>query len=143
MAISAKRVMSGSWGTLTVGADVWADISGFTAKDTYNKETIQMAGQMRQDKKIISIGGTGSMTLKKVYSRFADYGKNIENGIDERLTLIAGLDDPDAFGAERVALYGVSLDEKTLMDFQVGQTKEITIPFSYAEVEFLDEVHPT
>ena len=105
--ISSKRVMSGTWGQLWVSGDLWAEASAFQAKYTYTKEEQQMAGQMAVDTKLTSVKGTGSVTLKKVYSRTAGHGDRVLQGVDERMTLIGKLDDPDAFGAERVALYDV------------------------------------
>lgn len=142
MAIAANRVMSGTWGQVWVGADLWVEVSAFQAKYTYTKEDQQMAGQMAVDTKIVNIKGTGSMTIKKVYSRFANHGNQILKGIDERKTLVGKLNDPDAYGAERVALYNVSLDEEPLMDWKVGSTTEITIPFTFTEREWLQEVQP-
>ena len=101
-----------------------------------------MAGQMAVDTKLTSVKGTGSVTLKKVYSRTAGHGDRVLQGVDERMTLIGKLDDPDAFGAERVALYDVSLDEETLMDWRVGSTTEITVPFTFVGREWLEEVQP-
>lgn len=102
-----------------------------------------MAGQMAVDSKITNVKGTGSVTLKKVYSRTAGHGDKVLQGIDERLTFIGKLDDPDAYGAERVALYNVSLDEETLMDWRVGSTTEMTVPFTFTDREWLQEVQPT
>lgn len=140
MSISAKRVMSGTWGQVWFGGDLWAEVSAFQAKYTYTKEDQQMAGQMATDTKVTGVKGTGSVTLKKVYSRTAGHGDKILEGIDERGTFIGKLDDPDAFGAERVALYNVSLDEEPLMDWRVGSTTEITIPFTFTEREWLQTV---
>lgn len=140
--ISSKRVMSGTWGQLWVSGDLWAEASAFQAKYTYTKEEQQMAGQMAVDTKLTSVKGTGSVTLKKVYSRTAGHGDRVLQGVDERMTLIGKLDDPDAFGAERVALYDVSLDEETLMDWRVGSTTEITVPFTFVGREWLEEVQP-
>lgn len=140
MSISAKRVMSGTWGQVWFGGDLWAEVSAFQAKYTYTKEDQQMAGQMATDTKVTGVKGTGSVTLKKVYSRTAGHGDKVLEGIDERGTFIGKLDDPDAFGAERVALYNVSLDEEPLMDWRVGSTTEITIPFTFTEREWLQTV---
>jgi len=138
--ISAKRVMSGTWGQVWVGGDLWAEVSAFQAKYTYGKEDVQMAGQMEVDAKVVNVKGTGSMTIKKVYSRLAGHGDKVLQGIDERSTLIGKLDDPDAFGAERVALHNVSFDEEPLMDWAVGKTTEITVPFTFTRREWLSVV---
>ncbi len=140
MALSARRVINGTWGSLTFEGEEFADISAFSLKDSYTKETMSMAGQMAEDGKITAIKRTGSMTLKKVYSRFVDHSASIDAGEDVRYTLIGKLADPDAYGTERIAAYGVSLDENTLMDFTVGKTTEITIPFTFTSFEYLSRI---
>ena len=143
MSIAANRVMSGTWGQVWVASELWVEVSAFQAKFTYTKEDQQMAGQMAVDTKIVNAKGTGSITIKKVFSRTANHSNQVLNGIDERLTIIGKLADPDAYGAERVALYNVSLDEEAIMDWKAGGTTEITIPFTFTEREWLQEVQPT
>ena len=140
--ISAKRVMSGTWGEVWVDNQPYAEISSFQAKISYNKTAQPMAGQMMEDTKVTSAKGTGSLTVKKVYSRLAGYGDSLLEGIDHRVTIIGKLDDPDAYGCERVALYNVSFDEEPLQDWQVGSTRELTIPFTFTQREWLEQVEP-
>ena len=140
--ISAKRTMNGTFGEAWLGGEQLYEISAFQAKISFSKEKLSMAGRMMTDTKIVGCDGTGSLTIKKVFSRTAGHGKSVMNGIDERLTVIGKLADPDACGAERVALYGGSLDEETLMDFSLGKTTEQTISFTFTDYEWLEEVHP-
>ena len=143
MSIAANRVMSGTWGQVWVASELWVEVSAFQAKFTYTKEDQQMAGQMAVDTKIVNAKGTGSITIKKVFSRTANHSNQVLKGIDERMTIIGKLADPDAYGAERVAFYNVSLDEEAIMDWKAGGTTEITIPFTFTEREWLQEVQPT
>ncbi|MBQ3072674.1 MAG: phage tail tube protein [Oscillospiraceae bacterium] len=141
MSLSAKRVMSGTFGGVYVDGELLAEISAFQAKHTFSRDDIQMAGEMAVDSKITNTKGTGSITLKKVYSRFAGYVEQIQNGADIRFTILARLADPDAFGAERVALYNVSFDEMTLMDWAVGKTQDLNYPFRFTRSELLEGVY--
>lgn len=140
MSLSASRVMSGTFGGVYVDGVLLAEISSFQAKHTFQRDDVQMAGEMAIDSKVTGTKGTGSLTLKKVYSRFSGYVNQIQNGVDVRFTVIAKLDDPDALGAERVALYNVSFDEMTLMDWQVGKTQDISYPFRFTKSELLEGV---
>ena len=138
--ISANRVISGTWGSVLVdGLDI-AEVESLQAKVTYSKENVQMARTMAVDKKILSTEGTGSIGLKHVYSRFGDFAKQIAAGKDVRCTIISRLEDPDAYGAERIALYNVSFDEHTLADWAVGKVGTKTVPFTFTEWEYLSEV---
>ena len=69
---SAKRVISGTWGEVWIDGELVAECTACQAKYTYNKETVPMCGQMANDKKVVSVDGTGSITLNKVYSRMQE-----------------------------------------------------------------------
>ena len=92
--------------------------------------------------KVTSVKGTGSLVVHKVYTRNIDRTDQILAGKDVRATLVMKLADPDAFGAERVALYDVSFDDETIMDFTAGQPGKTTHPFTFGKREWLDRVSP-
>ena len=140
MKLSANRTISGTFGSVMVDGREIAEISACQAKVSYNKEEVQMAGQMAVDQKVTGYKCTGSLTLKKVFTRFSEVADNIKKGVDVRLTVISHLEDPDAYGAERVALYNVSLDDLTLADWAVGKTQEVSVPFTFTDFEFLSKV---
>jgi len=134
--------MNGTWGTVWAdGAEV-AEISAFQLKVAKNWDPISMCGRMAEDRKLTGIKITGSMTLHKVYSRGADDVIAADKGHDIRRTLVAKLDDPDAYGAERVAVYGMNYDEQTLMDFAAGKAGSMTVPFQATGFEYLAQVPP-
>lgn len=140
MSIAGNRVMSGTWGQVWVDGELWAELNSFQAKYSYSKESIQMCGEMVEDSKVTSVKGTGSIGVHKVYTRNIDRANSLIEGKDVRATIVAKLDDPDAFGAERVALYDVSFDEETIMDFQAGSTGKTTHNFTFRKREWLDTV---
>ncbi len=137
---NGSRVMSGTFGTVWADGAELAEISAFQLKVTKNFEPINICGQMAEDRKLTSIKITGSMTLHKVYSRGADDVEAAAVGHDIRRTLVAKLDDPDAYGAERVAVYGMNYDEQTMMDFAAAKAGSVTIPFQATGFEYLDSV---
>lgn len=137
-----RRVMSGTFGQVWVNGELWAELDGFQAKYAYNKEEIQMCGNMVTGTKTTSVKGTGSISVKKVYTRNHTRADSVVNGVDERAVIVAKLDDPDAFGAERVALYDVSFDDETIMDFSAGSTAKTSFPFTFGRREWLDTVDP-
>lgn len=138
---NATRVMNGTWGQIwEEGAEV-AEVSAFQVKLTKNFDTISLCGQMAEDRKLTGVKITGSMTLHKVYTRGAEDVAAAMTGRDLRKTLVGKLADPDAYGAERVAVYGVSYDEETVMDWAAAKAGSITIPFQATGVEYLDRVN--
>lgn len=140
--IPANRVISGTWGQVWVDNELWAELSGFQAKFSYNKSAVSMCGVMAEDAKVTSVKGTGSITVNKVYTRNISQADSLLQGRDVRATIVAALADPDAYGAERVALYNVSFDDETIMDFQSGQVGKTTHPFTFTRREWLDVIRP-
>lgn len=140
--IPANRVVSGTWGQVWVDNELWAELSGFQAKFSYNKSAVSMCGVMAEDAKVTSVKGTGSITANKVYTRNISRTDALLQGRDVRATIVGALADPDAYGAERVALYNVSFDDETIMDFQSGQVVKSTHPFTFTGREWLDVIRP-
>ena len=137
---SAARVMNGTFGQIWEDGTEIAEVSAFQLKVTNNFDSINLCRQMAEDRKLIGVTITGSMTLHKVYTRGADAVTAALAGRALRKTLVGKLADPDAYGAERVAAYGVSYDEQTLMDWAAAKSGSITIPFQATGVEYLDKV---
>lgn len=138
---SAKRVISGTWGTVWLNGEQVAECYGLQLKLSYNKEDINLCGQMVTDKKVTSVSGTGSMKLHKVSSRMGLLlGEKLRDGVDVRFTIVAKLADPDAYGAERVAVKNVSFDDLTLMDWEAKSVGKTECPFSFTQWEYLDSI---
>ncbi|MBE6829146.1 MAG: phage portal protein [Ruminococcaceae bacterium] len=138
---SAKRVISGTWGEVWMDGEYCSECYGCKLSVKANKEKIQMAGKMAVDNKITSIEQTGSLKLYKCNSRMAiKIGDKLKRGEDVRCTVISKLDDPDAYGAERVSVTGVSFDDLTLADWEVGKTGSTENPFTYTDYKYLDTI---
>lgn len=135
---SAKRVLSGTWGELWVDGEKIAECTACQGKVSKDKQTVNLCGQFMSDTKATSGSGTGSLTLYKVDSGFLQKENDLQNGVDRRYTVISKLKDPDAWGAERVAFYNVSLDEMTLADWQAATVGTVTVPFTFSRYELLD-----
>ena len=139
--MQANRVMSGTWGEVWLNGDYVSECYGLQAKVSFNKEDVNLCRQMATDKKITSISCTGSLKLYKVNSRMAIViGESIKKGKDVRFTIISKLEDPDAYGAERVVVRNVSFDDLTLADWEVAKNGTVEAPFTYTDYEFLDKV---
>ena len=138
---SAKRVINGTWGEAWLDDEYVSEVIGLQAKGSFNKTTINRCRQMAEDKKITSISYTGSLKMHKVNSRMAKkIGDQVKAGKDPRFTVISKLDDPDAYGAERVVLKNVSFDDLTLADWEAAVNGRVESPFTYTDFEFLDQI---
>lgn len=138
---SASRVMSGTWGELWLDDEPVAEVYGFQAKVAISKEEVPMCGVMWVDHKVKNIKGTGSVRMRKVNSRMAKLiGDKMRMGQDPRYTIISALNDKDAYGAERVAVKGVSFDDLTIADWEAGVFGNIEAPFTFVDYQYLDMV---
>ena len=137
---SAKRVINGTWGEVWVDGEKIAECTACRIVAAKNKNTINLCGQFMSDTKAASGSGTGSLTLYKVDSGFAQRQAGLQDGEDIRVTVISKLRDPDSYGSERVALYNVSFDDLTLADWQAAQVGTVTAAFTFTRYELLDAI---
>lgn len=137
----ANRVISGTWGELWLDGELVAECYGFQAKVTADKEKIALCGRMMDDHKVMALSGAGSLRLHKVSSRMIQLlGDAMKTGRDPRFTAISKLADPDAFGAERIAVYGVSFDDLTLADWEAKVAGKVECPFTFSDFDPLDVI---
>lgn len=141
MSIKSNRVINGTFGTVWVNGEKWMDVDAFEAKVTMNFEDVNMAGDLSTKKKYTGWSGEGSITVKKVYSRgssqMADAAKT---GIMPDITIVGKLDDPDAFGAERVSMSEVTFNEFTLLAFEQKTIATEELPFNFGDYELIDQI---
>lgn len=138
---SAKRVISGTWGEVWLDNEYVAECYGMQLKVSFKKEDIKRCGMMATDKKITGMDCSGTVKLYKTSSRMArKIGNSMKNGEDVRFTIISKLDDPDAYGAERVVANGVSFDDLTLADWEAGATGKVDAPFTFTDYDYLDMI---
>ena len=143
MAVDTKRICNGTFGELWLDGDYVGECYKAQAKVEFTKEEIKQCGTFFTDNKVVGCKGTGSLTMHKVNSRMAIKVANmVRNKQDVRFTVISKLADPDAFGAERCAVYGVSFDDLTLFDWEAGAVGESEHPFTFTTYEYLDKVDP-
>ena len=134
------KVMSGTHGYLWWNGSICYEITSFEAKITANRETINFAGDMWDDSKLMGIAGEWSAAIKKVYSRGKEVAEKLAQGIDMRLTLIGKLEDPDNGGTERIQLDSCWLDELTLMKFENGSIIEDEFSGGFTGFKYLDTI---
>lgn len=134
------RVINGTFGNVWEDGNNMADVSAFQVKIAKNKSSLNFCGQMAEDSKVTGVKITGSITMHKIYTRGSDDVEQVQAGHDLRKTLVGALKDPDAYGAERIAVYGVSYDEVTVMDWAAAKEGSITVPYTATRVEYLDKI---
>lgn len=138
MAVETKRICNGTFGELWLDGDYVGECYKAQAKVEFTKEEIKQCGTFFTDNKVVGCKGTGSLTMHKVNSRMAIKVANmVRNKQDVRFTLISKLADPDAYGAERVSITGVQMDDLTLFDWEAQKPLETEAPFTFYRVRVL------
>lgn len=141
--IPGYRRINGSWGEVWVDGELWAEITKFEASYEISREDVHSAGSIGADSKMVGTSGKISITLEKVYSRInKKVAMSLKQGKDIRLNIIGKLDDPDSYGAERIAFNDCWVEKLNIMNFEL--TKKIEEPYELGynpdKIEYLDEI---
>lgn len=136
---NASNVINGTYGEVWLDDVYMAQATGLEAKTSVKKTDVNMVGRLSPGKKVTGIENKGTLKMNHVTSevkkKIADY---IKKGKTPYCTIVSKLADPDALGAERIKLTGVTFDEVTLVDFENGKLGEESYAFEYEDFEFLD-----
>ena len=117
------------------------EIKAFQAKYEFDKEEVNIAGDMFTHYKVIGYNGSGSMTLNKTNSRMIKMLiEYVKEGLEPEITIVGKLADPGNEGSERISLSEVSFDDLTLFDFEVKTLGEVECPFTFTECAVLDSI---
>lgn len=140
--IPSNRQINGTFGAVWVNGEKWMDVESFEARVTANFEDVNMAEDLATHKKMTGWAGEGTLTVKKVYSRGATLlGEAVKNGVVPDINIVGKLADPDAYGAERVAINEVTFNEFTLMQFEQKTVLTEELPFNFADYDLVDLIN--
>lgn len=135
------RVINGTFGEVWCDNDYMAEVTGLEAKLKLDTADVQMTGTLKKGTKVIGMSGSGTLKLNKVTSYFLNkVSENIKAGRATRVTIITKLEDPEAFGAERIVLNDCVITELTLADWESGELGEESIPFTFGDFEILESI---
>lgn len=137
----AGQVISGTWGETWYDGEYLAEVISCKIEINYKKTAIPQARRMIEGQKLTAIEPKGEIKFHHVNS--AVMKKEVEalkKGKMATHTVIVKLDDPDALGAERIALYNVVLDKIILMDYELGKVGERSYGFTFDDWEVLEEI---
>lgn len=132
IAYRGRRRWSGNWGRLWIDGDLIFEISSFELKVIADREDVIIGQSV--DKKIVSLTGEGTITIKKVFNRgFNNMLEEWKAGHDPRVTLVGSLKDPDMLheGEERIEVENVVFNELDIMHFTKGEVVETEIPINF------------
>ena len=96
---------------------------------------------MSKGYKVTGYTGKGSFKVHKVSSYFIKkLAPSIKEGKQVLCTIISKVEDPDALGTERIALYNCLIDSVDLINWSVGKLGEESYNFSFEDFGILDEI---
>lgn len=139
---SPDRVINGTFGEVWVDNDYMAEATALEAKMKLDTSEVNMTGTLKKGYKVTGISGSGTLKLNKVTSYFINkISENLKAGKATRATIITNLEDPEAFGAERIALNDCIFTELALADWESGKLGEESIPFNFSDFEVLESIN--
>lgn len=134
------KVISGTHGYLWWEGELCFEVTSFEATVSTNRETINFAGQMWDDSKLMGVSGSWSATIKKIYSRGKALAEELSKGHDKRIDLVVKLEDPDNGGIERIQLNSCWVDELALQKFEHGSIVEDEFSGGFTGFKYLDTI---
>lgn len=139
--MQTNKILRGNFGRVWVNSELMANVKKFEAKVGLNYEEIQISNDLGTHQRYMGYTIEGTMTLHKIDSQVAHLMKDgIKTGDLPDIKIIAKLDDPSAYGAERIEMTEVTFDELTLMNFENGNVIEEEVPFKAAYFDYLDMI---
>ncbi|EPY6430808.1 phage tail tube protein [Clostridium sporogenes] len=133
MALDASRTIHGSKGKILVDGEWQTNLTECTAEVELDKKELNLVGDDWTRYKQGTKKGTGSMSGFKVSS------KMIQQGF-KRFETISSLEDPEAYGFERIRLMNCMADKLNLINLKANELVEEETPFTFEGYELLDPI---
>ncbi len=138
---TSERVVNGTFADVWIDEQLMAEATALEAKLKLDVTEVKMLRTLYKGYKVTGISGSGTLKLNKVSSYFVDKMlDNIRNGKATRATITSNLDDPEAFGAERIVIKDCVFTELTLADWESGKLLEESIPFNFSDAELTEKM---
>ena len=136
------RVINGSYGECYREGKWLTNIYKMSAELELSYGDVKISGTRWTGQKLLRIKGTGSITGYMITTELV---QNVARITDDRKSeyvteLIFKLDDPEAYGCERVRLKHVKFSKVPIAGWEVGSVVEEEWPFTFTGVEWLDSI---
>lgn len=135
----AQQVMSGTEGEVWIDSQYMAQVTAFKAQVKLIKTEVNQVKTRAKQYKVTGWEGSGTVKMNHVSSYFVQkMSENIKNGHQTVCEIIAKVSDPDAVGAERVAIHDATFDSLTLQDWEAKKLMEDSVDFTFTDYDVLD-----
>lgn len=133
MSFDASRTIHSSNGKILLDGDEQTNLTECTAKVTTDKKEVNAIGDDWTRHKKGTKKGTGSMSGYKITSAMIEREFN-------KFEIISALEDPEAYGYERIRLKNCMADEISLINLKAGDLVTEDTPFTFEGYELLDKI---
>lgn len=133
MTLDASRTIHGSRGKILLDGEWQTNLTECTADVELDKKELNLLGDDWTRYKEGNKKGTGSMNGYKVTSDM------IKRGF-KRFEIITALEDPEAYGHERIRLKNCMADKIQLVNLKANELVEEETPFTFEGYELLDPI---
>ena len=118
-----------------------AETTALQTKMKFDTAEVTQTRSLKKGYKVTSVSGSGTVKLNKVSSYWLKKAaKAVNEGKAIRGTIISNLEDPEAFGGERVRLKDCIFTEVPVADWEAGKLGEESIPFNFSDFDVLDAI---
>lgn len=132
----SEQTINGSWGEVWFDGEYLAQVTAFKAEITFKKTAIAQVQTLVEGQKITGLEPKGEIKMHHINSFVMNkVNKKVKSGKTPTYTIISNIDDPDSFGAERIACYRCVLDKMVLADWEAGKTGEESYSFTFEDWE--------
>lgn len=126
------RRISGTWGSLHIDGELIFECEGVEAFVEVQRGDVYVGNNV--DSKANGLAGSGTMTIKHVYTRgVKKYLDVLKEGRDPRFLMSVALEDPDAVGGqkERINIGNCWINNLPLSNFTKGEVVEKSYEFGF------------
>lgn len=132
------RVISGSFGGIYLNGELKGNFNHCEIKDDYEWTELKLAGGRRTKHKLVGVSGSGTISGYKVTSELQ---QTLLSDPTTQFQVISKLDDPEAYGNERVRVSKVKFTTNNIANWKTGEIIEEEWPFVFDdEPEFVDPI---
>lgn len=136
---AARQVFNGTYGECWFDGEYMAEVQSCKGEVNIKYEAVKRVRNLVDGQKMVGLEGKGEVKFYKVSSFILKKAAaKLKAGQEPSFTIISKIHDPDAVGAERVALYDCKLDKIVLADWERGKLGEESYSFTFEDWELLD-----
>lgn len=135
----SNQIFNGTYGEMWFNGQYMAEVVSCKAEVSIKYEAISRVRNLIDGQKMVGQEGKGEFKLHKVSSYILrQVSADLKAGKTPSFTIISKIEDPDAIGGERIALYSCKLDKLIMADWERKKNMEESYSFTFENWEILD-----